>query len=40
MLNLRVDDLDEVLAPFHEAGDEVINKDEWNDPNGRPLRPG
>ena len=32
MLNLRVDDLDAVLAPFHEAGDEVITKDEWNDP--------
>lgn len=32
MLNLRVDDLDAVLAPFREAGDEVITKDEWNDP--------
>ena len=32
MLNLRVDDLDAVLAPFHEAGDDVITKDEWNDP--------
>ena len=32
MLNLRVDDLDAVLVPFHEAGDEVITKDEWNDP--------
>jgi hypothetical protein len=24
--------LDAVLAPFREAGDEVITKDEWNDP--------
>ncbi len=32
MLNLRVDDLEAVLAPFREAGDEVITKDEWNDP--------
>jgi predicted enzyme related to lactoylglutathione lyase len=32
MLSLRVDDIDAVLAPFHEAGDEVIVKDEWNDP--------
>jgi predicted enzyme related to lactoylglutathione lyase len=33
MLNLRVDDLDAVIAPFVEAGDEVITKDEWNDPS-------
>ena len=33
MLNLRVDDLDAVLAPFHEAGDEVITKPEWDDPS-------
>lgn len=32
MINLRVDDLDAVLAPFHAAGDEVIAKPEWNDP--------
>ena len=32
MLNLRVDDLDAVLGAFHDAGDEVITKDEWNDP--------
>ena len=32
MLNLRVADLDAVLAPFHAAGDEVITKGEWNDP--------
>ncbi len=33
MINLRVDDLDAVLVPFHAAGDEVITKDEWNDPS-------
>ena len=32
MLNLRVDDLDAVLAPFHAADDAVITKEEWNDP--------
>ncbi len=32
MINLRVDDLDAVLAPFRAAGDEIITKDEWNDP--------
>ena len=32
MINLRVDDLDAVLAPFHAAGDAVITKAEWNDP--------
>ena len=32
MINLRVDDLDAVLAPFHAAGDAVITKEEWNDP--------
>jgi len=33
MINLRVDDLDAVLVPFHEAGDEVITNEEWNDPS-------
>jgi predicted enzyme related to lactoylglutathione lyase len=33
MINLRVDDLDAVLAPFREAGDEVITKKEWDDPS-------
>lgn len=32
MINLRVDDLDAALAPFHAAGDEVTSKPEWNDP--------
>lgn len=32
MLNLRVDDLDAVLAPFRAAGDEIIIKQEWDDP--------
>lgn len=32
MINLRVDDLDAVLAPFREAGEEIITKDEWDDP--------
>lgn len=32
MLNLRVDDLDAVLAPFREAGDEVVTDPEWDDP--------
>ncbi|WOF44076.1 VOC family protein [Sphingopyxis indica] len=32
MLNLRVDDLDAVLAPFREAGEEIIIKEEWDDP--------
>ena len=32
MINLRVDDLHAVLVPFREAGDEVITKDEWDDP--------
>lgn len=48
MINLRVDDLDAVLAPFYEAGDAVITKEEWNapsvgrfarvhDPEGNPI---
>jgi predicted enzyme related to lactoylglutathione lyase len=32
MLNLRVDDLDAVLAPFRAAGLDIVTKDEWNDP--------
>ncbi len=32
MLNLRVDDLDAVLAPFHTAGDMVVTNPEWDDP--------
>jgi catechol 2,3-dioxygenase-like lactoylglutathione lyase family enzyme len=32
MINLRVDDLEAVLAPFYAAGDDVIIKEEWNDP--------
>lgn len=32
MINLRVDDLDAVLAPFRAAGAEVITKPEWDDP--------
>src|SRR3546814_9633139 len=30
LINLRVDDLDAVLAPFREAGEEIITKDEWD----------
>jgi predicted enzyme related to lactoylglutathione lyase len=48
MLNLRVVDLDAVLAPFHAAGEEVITKAEWDemglgrfarvhDPEGNPI---
>ncbi|MEQ1725518.1 MAG: VOC family protein [Sphingopyxis sp.] len=33
MINLRVDDLDAVLAPFRAAGVEVITKPEWDDPS-------
>lgn len=32
MINLRVDDLDAVLAPFRAAGEPIITKDEWDDP--------
>lgn len=32
MLNLRVDDLDAVLVPFRDAGEEIITKPEWDDP--------
>ena len=32
MINLRVDDLDAVLVPFRDAGEEIITKDEWDDP--------
>lgn len=32
MINLRVDDLDAVLAPFRAAGEEIITKQEWDDP--------
>ncbi|PAL21421.1 VOC family protein [Sphingopyxis sp. GW247-27LB] len=32
MINFRVDDLDAVLEPFRAAGEEIITKDEWNDP--------
>lgn len=32
MINLRVDDLDAVLAPFREAGEDIITKPEWDDP--------
>ncbi|MFM6854657.1 MAG: VOC family protein [Sphingopyxis sp.] len=32
MLNLRVSDLDDVLAPFRAAGDDVMTKAEWDDP--------
>ncbi len=48
MINLRVVDLDVVLAPFHAAGEEVITKAEWDemglgrfarvhDPEGNPI---
>jgi catechol 2,3-dioxygenase-like lactoylglutathione lyase family enzyme len=48
MINLRVDDLDAVLAPFRAARDEVITKPEWDeggigrfarvfDPEGNPI---
>ena len=30
MINLRVDDLEAVLAPFYAAGDDVITKPEWD----------
>lgn len=33
MLNLRVDDLDAVLAPFRAAGVDIITKTEWDDPS-------
>jgi predicted enzyme related to lactoylglutathione lyase len=32
MINLRVKDLDGMLARLREAGIEVITKQEWNDP--------
>jgi predicted enzyme related to lactoylglutathione lyase len=32
MLNLRVDDLDGLIASLREAGIEVITKDEWDMP--------
>lgn len=32
MLNLRVDDLDAVLAPFHAADEQVIRNPDWDDP--------
>ncbi len=32
MLNLRVDDLDAVLAPFRERGLEIITDPSWDDP--------
>lgn len=32
MINFRVDDLDAVLEPFRAAGEEIITKDEWDDP--------
>lgn len=32
MINLRVEDLDAALAPFREAGEDIITKDEWDDP--------
>ncbi len=48
MLNLRVDDLDAVLVPFRDAGEEIITKPEWDhpavgrfarvhDPEGNPI---
>lgn len=48
MLNLRVDDLDGLIASLGAAGIEVITKDEWNmpgvgrfarihDPEGNPV---
>ncbi len=33
MLNLRVDDLDAVLAPFREKGLEIITDPSWDDPS-------
>ena len=33
MINLRVDDLDAVLAPFKAAGEAIITKPEWDDPS-------
>ena len=32
MINLRVSDLDDLLARLRAAGIEVITKDEWDDP--------
>ncbi len=32
MLNLRVDDIDELLAKLRAAGIDVITKPEWDDP--------
>lgn len=49
MINLRVSDLDDLLASLREAGIEVITKDEWDatpeigrfarihDPEGNPI---
>ena len=31
MINLRVDDLDAVLAPFRAAGEAIVTKAEWDD---------
>lgn len=33
MVNLRVTDLDSVLAPFRDAGAEVITNPEWDHPD-------
>ena len=33
MLNLRVDELDDLLANLRAADIDVITKDEWNDPS-------
>ncbi|MEY4269244.1 MAG: hypothetical protein RLZZ58_460 [Pseudomonadota bacterium] len=33
MLNLRVDDLDAVLAPFRAAGAAIITDPSWDDPS-------
>lgn len=37
MINLRVDDLDAVLAPFRAAGEAIVTKAEWDDPEGNPI---
>ena len=31
MINLRVDDLDAVLAPFHATGADIVTKAEWDE---------
>ena len=33
MLNLRVDEIDQLLGNLRAAGIDVITKDEWNDPS-------